>query len=654
MRLLSKLGLTARILGLVLISALVSGVLAYAGLAALRDLEAARGAVEASNARVFNAGRATANLLNLARAVEFLPLELTAEQRAAYEAAAADERARLQKRLDTLRGMIELPAGKADLARVAEALAAFDPVAAKVRSAARGGDLAAAGRAAFEGDAAIDTARKALRSIEDRNEQMAAEARADADRVSAAAWAELIGVSAVGILLGLALGGLLARSIVRPIRALTEAAARLAEGDDEVEVAQSGRGDEIGRMEAAMASLKRTVGQAFRLKQMVDEMPINIMTCDPRDGFRIDYANKTSIATLATLEAHLPIKARDLVGQSVDIFHKRPEHQRAILSDPKRLPWRAKIRLGTETLDLKVAAIHDRRGRYVGAMLSWAVATRQVQLANDFEAGVKGVVDGVAAASGALQAAAQGMSAAAEQSSRQASAVAAASTQASANVQTVASATDELTASVQEIGRQVTQAAAIAAKAVEEGRRTNAAVADLAGMADRIGEVVRLISDIAGQTNLLALNATIEAARAGEAGKGFAVVASEVKTLATQTARATEEIASQVSAIQAATGGSVAAIRGIVSTVEQIDGIASTIAAAVEQQGAATQEIARNIGQAAAGSDQVSRRIVDVNAAAAETGRAATSVLGASQDLGRQAADLARQVEAFLADVRQM
>ena len=247
---------------------------------------------------------------------------------------------------------------------------------------------------------------------------------------------------------------------------------------------------------------------------------------------------------------------------------------------------------------------------------------------------------------------AEGMSATAEDTSRQASAVTSASEEALANVQSVASSTEEMTASIAEIARQVTQSTQIAAKAVEEAGRTNVTMRALTDAAQRIGEVVQLIQDIASQTNLLALNATIEAARAGEAGKGFAVVASEVKTLANQTGKATEEIASQIAAIQTATKSAVEAIKGIDGTIGQISEISTTIAAAIEEQGAATGEITRSTQETARGTEDVSRNIAGVNAAASKTGEAATHVLASSGELGRQAETLRAEVDQFLAKIR--
>ena len=216
-----------------------------------------------------------------------------------------------------------------------------------------------------------------------------------------------------------------------------------------------------------------------------------------------------------------------------------------------------------------------------------------------FETSIGGIVDTVSSAAAELQTAAGSLSSTAGESNRQATAVATASEEASTNVQTVASATEELSASIAEISRQVSESSRIARRAVDEAGRANVTVESLAVEAQKIGEVVKLISDIASQTNLLALNATIEAARAGEAGKGFAVVASEVKSLASQTAKATDEIGQRISQIQGATNGTVEAIGSVQKTIEEISGISTTITAAVEQQGAATREIARNVQQAA-------------------------------------------------------
>jgi len=273
-------------------------------------------------------------------------------------------------------------------------------------------------------------------------------------------------------------------------------------------------------------------------------------------------------------------------------------------------------------------------------------------ITRDFEAMIGEIVDTVSSASTELEASAGTLTATAERSQELTTAVAAASEEASTNVQSVASATEEMASSVNEISRQVQESATIASQAVDQARRTNDRVGELARAAARIGDVVELINTIAGQTNLLALNATIEAARAGEAGRGFAVVASEVKALAEQTAKATGEISMQISGIQTATQESVGAIKEIGDTIGRMSEISSTIASAVEEQGAATQEISRNVQQAAQGTMQVSANITDVQRGASETGSASSQVLSAAQSLSSDSNRLKMEVGKFLSAVR--
>jgi len=325
--------------------------------------------------------------------------------------------------------------------------------------------------------------------------------------------------------------------------------------------------------------------------------------------------------------AEVNVKSKDEIGQVADAFVKFKEKT-----------------LELKRLEEERAQEEDRRRE--------ERRRQMLELADSFESAVGGVVDTVSSAATELQATAQTMSSTAEQTNSQSASVAAASEEASANVQTVATASEELSSSISEISRQVAETNTVSQRAVDDADKASQSVAGLAEAAQRIGDVVNLIQDIAEQTNLLALNATIEAARAGEAGKGFAVVANEVKSLATQTAKATEDIARQVEDMQNATGGTVGVIEGIVTVIKQISENAHGIAAAVEEQNAATGEISRNVQEAATGTQSVATNIVGVRQAAEQTGTAASEVLESAGQLSRQSELLRGEVGKFISNLR--
>ena len=485
--------------------------------------------------------------------------------------------------------------------------------------------------------------------------QRVAAERRDALQAQAQRTQDIALWTGAAILLVVVLSGLaLARTIGAPLRRLDAAMRAIAAGDAGVTVPDRDRRDEIGTIAGSLEGLRATVGRAFAQGQMIEQLPAAVMSADPRDGFRMTYMNAEAMTLLHRIRDHLPMAPEELLGESIDVFHRMPERQRAMLSDPANLPHTARITLGNEVLELRISAIRDAAGAYTGAMLTWQLATEKVKLADTFEREVGAVVEAVAASAERLQASARDLSGAAATSGAEAAAVAEAGGRATGDVQSVAAAAEEMAASVTEISRRVAEAADVAARAVAEARQTDATVQGLSEAASRIGDVVRLIGDIAGQTNLLALNATIEAARAGEAGKGFAVVASEVKSLAGQTAKATEEIGRQIAEMQAVTGQAVAAIRGIGATVERTSEIATTIAAAVEEQGSATQEIARSAAQVAEATGTVASRIQGVRGAAEATGTSAQAMRDDSATLAEQAAALRAKSGGFLRAVRAM
>lgn len=360
----------------------------------------------------------------------------------------------------------------------------------------------------------------------------------------------------------------------------------------------------------------RTEAETEKLLQMVDNMPVNVMMVD-KETLEITYVNKTSVETLRPLQHHLPVAADELKGSCIDIFHAMPEHQRAILSDPSRPPFNSKIKLGDETLDLRVSSILDKDGRYLAPMLHWVVVTDQIALADELDAAVKKI----AAAFGGMTERSASLAAASEQTVGQSSAV--------------VTAIEELSASIAEITQQVSSSADVSKSAAAEAGKAGEILSGMADAADKISSVVSLIQEIADQTNLLALNATIEAARAGEAGKGFAVVASEVKELAGQTAKATSDISAQIEAIQNSAKSSVDGVQRTIEIIDKVAETASSISTAIEEQASATREAAQNIAS--------------VSAAAMESGEISTAFRDDARNLAEDATKLQETVDRFLA-----
>ncbi|MBS1826352.1 MAG: PAS domain-containing protein [Acidobacteria bacterium] len=447
--------------------------------------------------------------------------------------------------------------------------------------------------------------------------------------------------------------------------------------------------------------------EAARAQSMVENAPINIMLAD-RD-LVIRYVNPSSLTTLRKIEHLLPCRADQVLGNSVDIFHKNPERQRRLLSDPRNLPHQATIQLADEYLDLRVSAIVDNKGNYSGPMVTWEVITerlaaqkrekemmeRERKSQDELQQKVGAILDVVKAAStgdltkhvsvsgsdaigqmGEGLAAfletlrtsmtqiaqnAQALSASSEQltaisqqmagnsdaTATQANVVSAASEEVSKNVGVVATGSEEMLASIREISKSANDAARIARNAVTVADSTNETISKLGDSSVEIGKVIKVITSIAQQTNLLALNATIEAARAGEAGKGFAVVANEVKELAKETAKATEEISQKIEAIQGDTKGAVKAIGEIGAVINQINDISNTIASAVEEQTATTNEIGRNLTEAAKGTTEIARNITGVASAAQSATQGASDTQSAARSLSEMASNLQQLVSKF-------
>ena len=388
---------------------------------------------------------------------------------------------------------------------------------------------------------------------------------------------------------------------------------------------------------------------------MMENNPVNIMFADLDQ--KIQYLNPASIRTLKTIEEYLPVKADNMIGQVIDIFHKNPENARRIVSDPKNLPHEINIQLGPETLNLLVSAIFDQDNNFMGPMVTWEVITKKLETERrekEIGENMKNVLENVATNANSLAGASEQMTATsqqmagnAEETSAQAGVVSAAAEQVSRNVQTVATGAEELNSSIKEIALSANEAAKVTSSAVKMAANTNNTISKLGQSSAEIGQVVKVITSIAEQTNLLALNATIEAARAGEAGKGFAVVAHEVKELAKQTAKATDEISDKITAIQNDAKESVDAIGEITNIISKINDISNTIASAVEEQTATTNEMGRNITEAAQGTGEIVENITGVAKAAQETTQGANETQGAAKELSRMADELQKIVREF-------
>jgi methyl-accepting chemotaxis protein len=379
-----------------------------------------------------------------------------------------------------------------------------------------------------------------------------------------------------------------------------------------------------------------------RIESMMENAPVNIMAADL--DFNLIYMNPKSRETLKTIEKLLPVPVNQLMGQSIDIFHKSPEYNRKIVEDERNLPRNARIRMGEHTMNLNVNAIYDKDKRYIGPMLTWEIITDRINLVRSLEE----TANQLAAAAEELNSTANQLSSNADMTAQQSNNAATNTDDVSKGVQIVATNTEELVASIKEIARNTSEAANISKDTMQRAQETNDTITQLGVSSQEIGNVIKVISSIAQQTNLLALNATIEAARAGDAGKGFAVVANEVKELAKQTAKATEDITNRINAIQSDTKEAVSAISGISHVIEKLNGISVAIAAAVEEQTATANEVARVVKESNKGVEGIASVVRNVNLAARQ------SAVGSNQTLeaARSLAQLAEKLKDLVKSIR--
>ncbi|GAB5375162.1 MAG: hypothetical protein AcusKO_16240 [Acuticoccus sp.] len=422
------------------------------------------------------------------------------------------------------------------------------------------------------------------------------------------------------------------RATITPIQAITIALEKVANEDVNFKVRDNNGSDAFGRMWAALGKVRARTQQAFAREQMIEDFPVPVIVADPQDEMRINFINKAAKEALEAIAEEMPCKPSEVLGQSVDIFHKNPSHQRKILADPTNLPWSAKVDLnGKEHLDLKVSPIFNIEKEYVGAMLVWRNITFQVRSTMMFEKNMDKTIGELNQASRSMQDELERVTDLVSNIQQKLSEGSSATSEATTNVQTVASAAEQLSSSVRSIAERVTTANTHASDATSRVTSVVEMSHRLTSNSEQINQVVETIADIANQTNLLALNATIEAARAGEVGRGFAVVAQEVKNLANQTAKATEEVSSQIGALQSQIKVVTDGIASVSTVMVELSKLFASIAQATEEQQSATNEISINAQQAALGADTAARTIGAVEEFSS-TNLAATKVLSSAAD----------------------
>lgn len=433
--------------------------------------------------------------------------------------------------------------------------------------------------------------------------------------------------------------------------------ARIQLGEEYLRLEITALRDKQGRYTGPMLSWQLITDQVKaeretqRLNSILDQMPVNVMACD-KETWEINYLNQTSMSTLLEIQEHLPISVGDMLGSTIDVFHKDPSHQRHMLADASNLPHRARIKVGPETLDLNVNAIYSDTGDYIGPMVNWTRRTHLENLSAQFKDEVGTAVSQIATSANQMTDNSHTLSEGSRGISNQMEAISSAAEESSVTVQAVAGAAEEMHASIQEISSQVQKSSVKAAQAVTSTEETASAVSNLKEASAKIGDIISVITEIAEQTNLLALNATIEAARAGEAGKGFAVVASEVKSLATQTSKSAGEISYQIKEIQDATDQTVRSIEQISEMIGELNNISANIAGAVEEQSATTREISQNIQEVSAGTSDMSQNVAQmlpiiqqVSDSIGSLSEQATSLSSLSNTLNRSSGSFVEEVD---------
>ena len=408
-----------------------------------------------------------------------------------------------------------------------------------------------------------------------------------------------------------------------------------------IPIKENGQVVKVVKLATEFTDKAKKIEEGFIFKKMMDESILPRMMSTP-EGVMI-YMNESCKNTLKRLEAYLPAPVEQLMGKSIDWFHKKPEHQRSVIGNPKNLPITTVIQVGPEKLELNITPVFYE-GKYKYTNVTWNIVTGKLKLMEDLKNSSVELTNNA----NEVIAISTNLTRAAEETTAQANTASVASEEINAGVQTVANNMEQMVTAIKEITRTTNEASSMTNNAMKMASDTNKIITQLGQSSLDIGNVIKVISSIAQQTNLLALNATIEAARAGDAGRGFAVVANEVKELAKQTSKATEDITKKIEAIQNDSKNAVTAVSGISTAIEKVNGYTSNIAVAVEEQAATTSEVNRVIAEAAEGVTQITKNIISVTKAAESTGKSAgtaTNAAGGLTNLAKKLNDLISQVQ---------
>lgn len=444
----------------------------------------------------------------------------------------------------------------------------------------------------------------------------------------------------------------LTRRVAAPLQAVAQTLQDQASHKHNISMPDETHGVALNAMIRNLTAYRATLDQQHLTTQIMELLPINLIRISPSDNFRITYANQTARTSYRERRDKFPGMSEDILSTGLALFGNDAAQYANILSDSKNLPWKTKTQFGGNAATLNFYALHAPDGGYIGCLASWTFDTFMVKLIDDFQSLVQPVCATMLDAAGRLNDAANAVNISADSTKNISADVTATTATALHNISHVVDLVTQMTVDIDAIAENVHRAAAATEVADTRAGESRIVIAALSEAADKISAVVTLINKIAGQTNLLALNATIEAARAGDAGKGFAVVANEVKSLATQTAKATEEISAHIASVQERTQTAVGAIGKITDSVSEVRAITSAIVQKIEAQSQTTATINNGIGATRGSIEEIGQKIATAHNATQRTDMVARDVLKSSGTVVDQSKELRGQVDMFMVELR--